>query len=300
MKRFLNQFFLWVILFLGSLVALGVTAQLDPRLEVLLFAEETLWGKTVFRVEDFKGRLNGPDLLILGSSTCHRGIDPRPFQEQAIDAFNLGSCAQSFFNSKHLLEWSIGLDKMPKTVLIDVYPLWWQSNGIESARDLTINNDLAFQWAFQRMAWSTWESQTILMATYFGIKRIFVPHKRQDETKDIYVQGGFTFSNSLACDTPIPCKPEKVSLNSLQQRAFKSIRKTCEEKDIRLILVNPPQLCEEVFDKPEVMAGLPWIEGNHWPLAKVDTLYYDDHHLRGVGAELYSEWLALQVTSLMD
>lgn len=67
-----------------------------------------------------------------------------------------------------------------------------------------------------------------------------------------------------------------------------------------LLLVNPPQLCEEVFEKPEVMEGLPWIEGNDWPLAKVDTLYYDDHHLRGVGAELYSEWLAEQVEALID
>ena len=67
-----------------------------------------------------------------------------------------------------------------------------------------------------------------------------------------------------------------------------------------LLLVNPPQLCEEVFEKPEAMEGLPWIEGNEWPLAKVDTLYYDDHHLRGVGAELYSEWLAERVVALMD
>ena len=50
-----------------------------------------------------------------------------------------------------------------------------------------------------------------------------------------------------------------------------------------------------MFEKPEVMKGLPSIEGNNWPLAKVDTLYYDDHHLRGVGAALYSEWLAEQV-----
>ena len=35
-------------------------------------------------------------------------------------------------------------------------------------------------------------------------------------------------------------------------------------------------------------------------VAKVDTLYYDDHHLRGVGAELYSEWVAGQVESLFD
>ena len=73
-----------------------------------------------------------------------------------------------------------------------------------------------------------------------------------------------------------------------------------QDHSINLILVNPPQLCEEVFEKPEVMEGLPWIEGNDWPLAKVDTLYYDDHHLRGVGAELYSEWLAGQVAALLD
>ena len=73
-----------------------------------------------------------------------------------------------------------------------------------------------------------------------------------------------------------------------------------QRKGIQLLLVNPPQLCEEVFEKPEVMEGLPWIEGNEWPLAKVDTLYYDDHHLRGVGAELYSEWLAERVVALMD
>ena len=66
------------------------------------------------------------------------------------------------------------------------------------------------------------------------------------------------------------------------------------------LLVNPPQMCEEVFEKPEIMEGLPWIEGNDWPLAKVDTLYYDDHHLHGVGAELYSEWLAGQIESLLE
>jgi len=86
----------------------------------------------------------------------------------------------------------------------------------------------------------------------------------------------------------------------MRSRAFQPILNTCERQRIQLILLNPPQLCEEVFEKPEVMEGLPWIEGNDWPLAKVDTLYYDDHHLRGVGAELYSKWLAGEVLALMD
>ena len=85
-----------------------------------------------------------------------------------------------------------------------------------------------------------------------------------------------------------------------QFKAIANIWKTCAEKGIQLLLVNPPQLCEEIFEKPEVMEGLPWIEGNDWQLAKVDSRYYDDHHQRGVGAELYSEWLAGQVLALMD
>ena len=88
-------------------------------------------------------------------------------------------------------------------------------------------------------------------------------------------------------------------MSSRQARAFQRIRRTCEEEGIQLLLINPPQLCEEVFEKPVVMKGVPWIEGNDWPLAKVDTLYYDDHHFRGVGAELYSAWLADQVVALM-
>ena len=55
-----------------------------------------------------------------------------------------------------------------------------------------------------------------------------------------------------------------------------------------------------LFNSPEVMEGLPRIEGNNWPLVKVDTPYHDDHHLRGAGAELYSEWLAERVVALMD
>ena len=173
-------------------------------------------------------------------------------------------------------------------------------SGVEAARDLTINNDLAYHGAFQRMAWATGDIPSILKASYFGAKRWFVHHGTIQGTRDIYVPGGFSYSHKAALDTLPPCHPDTVAMSRKQERAFERIRLTCEEEGIQLLLVNPPQLCEEVFEKPEVMDGLPWIEGNDWPLAKVDTLYYDDHHLRGVGAELYSEWLAGQVESLLE
>ena len=101
-------------------------------------------------------------------------------------------------------------------------------------------------------------------------------------------------------DSAPPCQPDTAALNRIQNKAFANISKTCAEKGIQLLLVNPLQLCEEIFEKPEVMEGLPWIEGNDWPLAKVDTLFYDDHHLRGVGAELHSGWLSAEIEALTD
>ena len=47
------------------------------------------------------------DIVILGSSTCYRGIDPYHFTKANLNSFNLCSSSQSLFNSKHLLKWSL-------------------------------------------------------------------------------------------------------------------------------------------------------------------------------------------------
>ena len=299
MKHFCIQFGLWLVLFLIGNALVGIATQIHPKIEFILFAQASQHGHTIFRIPDFAEWDENPDLITLGSSTCYRGIDPRPYTASGLDAFNLCSSSQSHFNSRFLLDWAIGQEKAPKTLLLDVYPDAWSLSGVEATRDLTINNDLAYHGAFQRMAWATGDIPSILKASYFGAKRWFVPHGTIRGTRDTYVPGGFSYSHKAALDSLPPCHPDTVAMSRRQERAFKRIRLTCKEEGIQLLLVNPPQLCEEVFEKPEVMEGLPWIEGNDWPLAKVDTLYYDDHHLRGVGAELYSEWLAEQVAALI-
>lgn len=280
---------------------MALVAQVHPRLEYILFAKGP-FGSTFYRMPDFV-QSDGPhDVVTLGSSTCNRGIDPRPFAQHGLSAFNLCSSSQTYFNSEYMLEWSIGLKGHPRCVLIDVYPAIWDNGGLESVRDLTINHNFPHHTPFQRMAWATWDIPTILKAGYFGVKRPLSPSKdlvRADPVPFEYVEGGLSYTLMPPIDS-LTCTHHTVEMSHKQARAFQRIRRTCEEEGIQLLLVNPPQLCEEVFEKPEVMAGLPWIEGNDWPLAKVDTLYYDDHHLRGVGAELYSAWLAEQVAALMD
>ena len=76
---------------------------------------------------------------------------------------------------------------------------------------------------------------------------------------------------------------------------IQAIVEMCLEHDIELLLVNPPQLVEEQFVKPECMKGLKWIEGNDWSGAKNPRNFYDDHHLVGEGAQRYSRWLTKQV-----
>ncbi len=300
MKRFLLQIGWVVPALLVGICAVALLAQVHPKLEYILFAKGP-FGSTFYRMPDF-AQAEGPhDVVTLGSSTCNRGIDPRPFAEEGLSTFNLCSSSQTFFNSEYMLQWSSELKGHPRSVLIDVYPAIWDNGGLESVRDLTINHNLSNEAIFQRMAWASRDIQTILKASYFGVKRTLHPADSvvRATLPFKYIPGGLSYTLMPPVDS-VECMPDTCELSRKQRRAFERIRATCEEEGIQLLLVNPPQLCEEVFEKPDVMEGLPWIEGNDWPLAKVDTLYYDDHHLRGVGAELYSAWLAKQVVVLLN
>ena len=186
--------------------------------------------------------------------------------------------------------------KKPQHLLLDVYPKIW-SSGIEASRDLTINNNLAHHAAF-KMAWSTADIQTILKANYFGIMRFFDPHGMVQGTRDRYVPGGFTYSIQSPVDS-VECVPDTCELNRTQRRAFERIRRTCERRASSCCWSIPPSFARKCL-RSRKSWRLSWIEGNDWPLAKVDTLYYDDHHLRGVGAELYSAWLAEQVAAVLN
>ena len=301
MRQFGIDIALFVLFAIGGLICVGLTAQLHPKLENRVFAKPSSYGHTYLRISDFieTSASNDFDILHLGSSTCYRGIDPAPFATLGHPSFNLCSSSQSFFNSRYLLEWSQQLNSQIRTITVDVYPALWSSSGTESCRDLTVNHDHTGQSIFQKMAWATGDPFNAVLAAYFGVKRTFFPLTGLPEQQDEYKKGGFTFSKrnpigALTCDTLT------AHLCATQERALCSMKKTCEEQGIQLILINPPQLCEARFEKPPVMQGIPWVEGNNWPLAKVDSLYYDDHHLRGVGAKLYSEWLAHQVNLLLN
>ena len=304
MRQFLLRLTGQTSVFLGFILTMGLIAPMHPKLEAKLFTRGGGFGNTYQRIPEFKQKLQneGIELLFLGSSTCYRGIDPVSFEDKLdMTTFNLCSSSQALSNSSRMLGWLHSNTSRTQAVIFDVYPALWNSSGMECAQDIGTNHNSAFDWTIASIAASSNDPFTVLNSLYFGSKTLRgIPSRFPSPNNgDDYRGLGFTYSNQPATP-PLDCQPNTVSMSATQRDALSCIIQSCEEQGIQLLLVNPPQLCEEVFEKPEVMKGLPWIEGNDWPLAKVDTLYYDDHHLRGVGAELYSEWLAGQVESFLE
>ena len=75
----------------------------------------------------------------------------------------------------------------------------------------------------------------------------------------------------------------------------KQLRNIAERTGSELKFIIPPSPCDIQWDLPaDISAHV--VNGNEWPLAKVDTMYYDDVHLRGSAANAYSAWLAQRLS----
>ena len=73
----------------------------------------------------------------------------------------------------------------------------------------------------------------------------------------------------------------------------------CSHYKARFILINPPQLCEEVFrNAPRASKVSATSTATIGRRAKTPQNFYDDHHLVEPGALAYSAWLAEQIASL--
>ncbi len=120
----------------------------------------------------------------------------------------------------------------------------------------------------------------------------------QKDLKGDYRGLGFVARSYEALDS-IECESLTRSMSDAECRYLEEISTHCAERSIQLILINPPQLCEETFDMPPCFDGLAYIDGNAWPGAKTPRNFYDDHHLVEAGALSYSAWLAEQIASLL-
>lgn len=272
-------------------------------LEYRFIGQETNWGCVNQRSSEWAAQsTHAEDVLFFGSSTCYSGIDPHALEAFGLNGFNFCSSSQNVGNSLYLLQAALE-EASPASVVLDVYPKVWGIHAarFESTKDWIINSNLrGGRWsnAYRAMAWESKDLFTLAQTVYYDAVRPFRkagsnPNLKPDKN-GLYGGLGWVERTFPAIDS-IACETERVEMTAYECGAVESIRTLCEARGVQLILLNPPQLCEEAFDQPQCFEGLTYIDGNNWPSAKTPTNYYDDHHLVGAGARDYSAWLAREL-----
>ena len=302
MKQFLKRIIIFCAYCTISCVILGVSASQSPRLEFRLFGNSASGGHTWWRMKEFKMSSKNIDysILHLGSSTTYRSINPNIFQSKNYETFNLGSPAQTISNSLSLLKWALKYEPTITTITLDIYPRLWPIKPTESSRDMFVNNPHVGDFQFQLMAWQSSDLYNKILALYFGLKYTFLSDFELSKSDiDSYEGRGFTFSNKPPV-TSFSCDSIEYKLCPTNENALFSIIEICQSQKLDLIISFPPHLCDHNATLPESLRDITFIDGNQWPLAKNDTLYFDEHHLRGVGAKLYSIWFADQILAYVN
>lgn len=307
MKRFFKRIGLFSLVLSGVSFLLFIVCSLSYTLEYKLFASETNWGYVNQRSAEWnKNQLHEEDILFFGSSTCYSGIDPSALQAFGLSGFNFCSSSQAIGNSASLIP-AASIDVSPQCIALDVYPMPWgaKTPAFESTKDWIINSNLRTpHWskAYRTLALESGDIFTIFTTFYYDfVRRFNVAGSNPDLAKDLkgsYRGLGFVARSFDALDS-IECESLTRSMSDTECGYIEEISAHCEKRSIQLILINPPQLCEETFDMPPCFDGLAYIDGNAWPGAKTPRNFYDDHHLVEAGALSYSAWLAQQIASLL-
>ena len=308
MKPFFKRMGLFSLVLTGFSFLLFIVCSLSYTLEYKLFASETNWGYVNQRSSEWnKNELHEEDVLFFGSSTCYSGIDPSRFE-----------CFWPLWIQLLLIKpghWKLGLidscglygclsrmhcaGRLPNGFGAATAP------ALESTKDWIINSNLrtpAWSKAYRTLALESGDIFTFVTTFYYDFVRRFKaagsnPHLAEDLKGD-YRGLGFVARSYDALEG-IECESLTRSMSDAECRYLEEISTHCAQRSIQLILINPPQLCEETFDIPPCFDGLAYIDGNAWPGAKTPRNFYDDHHLVEAGALSYSVWLAQQIASLL-
>lgn len=272
MKKFIANIFMFVfcalIIYTSAIMIWGsfLPGVLNKNLNYRIGAA----GYTYTRLHEAEEYSN-VNILFLGSSHAYRGFDPRFFQLYGYSSFNLGTSSQTPLQTEMLVNKHI--EKLnPATVVFEVYPYSFSSDGVESAVDIIANSDIDKHtfWMVDKLK-SIKAYNTLL---YAYLKRLLAKEKPVQEKLVLvntagnstdyttYIPGGFMERRKEVIDTgmgystaPFAYSNEKGILTDIkiiqaedgnwaphkkQLKAFERILESLKARSIRVILVQAP------------------------------------------------------------
>lgn len=253
---------------------------------------------------------SGVELLVLGSSHAYRGFDPRIFDKEGIEMFNLGSSAQRMIQTRYLVEKY--LEKLqPEMVIVEVSSMNFTGDGLESALDICYSMgdpdldmlEMVFE-VNQVKSYNTFLYATLRHLMGEG------PQEKRSENGEKYIPGGYVESYKVIDDPEslherLPAEEVDFAGNR-HVRAFEDILGLLREKNIPVILVQAPTSVaynSSISNKAEIdrylssFPGIPYYNFNEL-ISLDDDCFLDLHHMNQKGVTAFNKALVQKLPDL--
>ncbi|MGK9120099.1 hypothetical protein [Olivibacter jilunii] len=238
------------------------------------------------------------DVLVVGSSHAYRGYDPRIFEQYDWKLFNLGSSAQTPVQTAYLFDKYIAKFR-PKLVVIDVYPVLFKSDGIESVIDLVSNGELDEELVRLSVAQNNISVYNTLFyrafADAFGFNKGFV-EKNPSSTGDLYVSGGYVESKGRFKGKK-EFKATSYSFLPNQVDAFEHIIAKMRQRNIPYIILQSPipqakyaRVTNNAY-ADAFFSKYGFYRNANEVLKLPDSCFLDESHLNQWGVNRYNEYV---------
>lgn len=299
MKKFLISLILFTfftsIIYVIGIVCFGRYAPKAIRLNLPHVMGGTGYSYTRFHEAEADKNV---DVLVLGSSHAYRGYDPRIFNKANWKMFNLGSSAQTPMQTEYLANKYLDHFK-PKLVILDVYPVLFKSDGVESLIDLLSNSkldqgllDLSLQNNDVRI-YNTLVYRYCKDFLNFDKDYKEKPHL---ENGDSYIKGGFVESRSKF-KSKNNYDPSSYTFLPSQTSAFANIIDKLKNRNIPYIILQSP-IPQKKYNSITNNAQTDSLFSQYGPyrnanlaLKLPDSCFIDDSHLNQSGVDIYNNYV---------
>ncbi|MFN3917698.1 MAG: hypothetical protein ACK4K0_08140 [Flavobacteriales bacterium] len=289
--------FFWIV----SVTIFGYLAPISIQKNIVY--RPISYGHMHTRLSELEKINDKPDIIVFGSSHAYRGVDPRIFDKNGVTLFNMGSSSQTPIQSLALAE--IYLDHLnPKTVLIEVFPSTFSSDGVESSIDLLSNSPFMHK-SYNKMVFSVNKIKIYNTLIYAYANNFIFKKKYFEDTikgEDKYVSGGFVEKVISKHPPETKFKPHTIVFNPKQKKAFSSFINFIKSRNIKIVIFQSPitvnrynsiensKQIDSYFESFCDDKNVVYFNFNN--MLKFDnTYFYDSHHLNQKGVETFNQSL---------
>jgi hypothetical protein len=265
------------------------------------------YGHTYSRLEEVK-KIREVDVLFLGSSRAYRSFDPRIFEKNGLKTFNLGTSAQTAFQTNILLNRYLE-NLNPKLVIYAVYIGTIVNDGVESSMDI-ISNDKNDLYSLEMAL--TNNNVKAYNTLIYSIIDCALTNKTIKEPKtkgkDTYISGGYIESKLDYYQNQSEVYPKsKWIINPTQLDEFEKTIQLFKEKRIGYILVNVPFTSSlyNIYSNNAEFDSLMSNYGRYYnfneTIALDDSLHFlDASHLNQKGVEIFNQKILEILTDIKE